>query len=408
MKQAEPALDQVDSSHVDSSQASRPAERVLVLAPLGRDGTLACEVLAGAGLDCVVCPDAADFRRELLGGVGAALLTEEALSSETREVLRGFLEAQPAWSDLPLAFINGARRGERSGRGTAHAKTSQATLQALGPRRNVTLLERPLRPLTLITVMQSALRARRRQYEVRDLLAQLQEANAHLEGRVSERTSEVRRLATQLTLAEGRERNRVAQALHDELQQQLVAVQFPLSSLRKRFSGEDAEVLKEVSELLKGAITTTRQVTSDLSPPVLRGEGLVEALRWLTRRLEARFGLRVSLEAEGATSVPDEAVRALLFSLVRELLFNIAKHAGIDHATLTVREAEDVLTLTVADGGKGFDLAVLDVDGDGTGLGLRSARERLQLFGGDITVASQPGDGTHVTITVPVSALTLD
>ena len=404
MKQAEPALGHVDSSHVDSSQLSRLAERVLVLAPLGRDGTLACEVLAGAELDCVVCSDAADFRRELLGGVGAALLTEEALSSETREVLRGFLEAQPAWSDLPLAFINGAGRSERSGRSTAHTEI----LQALGPRRNVTLLERPLRPLTLITVMQSALRARRRQYEVRELLAQLQEANAHLEGRVSERTSEVRRLATQLTLAEGRERNRVAQALHDELQQQLVAVQFPLSSLRKRFSGEDAEVLKEVSELLKGAITTTRQVTSDLSPPVLRGEGLVEALRWLTRRLEERFGLRVSLEAEGETSVQSEAVRALLFSLVRELLFNVAKHAGIDHATLTVREAEDVLTLTVADGGKGFDRAVLDTEGDGTGLGLRSARERLQLFGGNIAIISQPGDGTHVTITVPVSSLTLD
>ena len=315
-----------------------------------------------------------------------------------------FLDAQPVWSDLPLVLINGVGRGERSGRSTAHTEI----LQALGPHRNVTLLERPLRPLTLITVMQSALRARRRQYEVRELLAQLQEANAHLEGRVSERTSEVRRLATQLTLAEGRERNRVAQALHDELQQQLVAVQFPLSSLRKRLSGEDAEVLKEVSELLKGAITTTRQVTSDLSPPVLRGEGLVEALRWLTRRLEERFGLRVSLEAEGETSVQSEAVRALLFSLVRELLFNVAKHAGIDHATLTVREAEDALTLTVADGGKGFDRAVLDTEGDGTGLGLRSARERLQLFGGNIAIISQPGDGTHVTITVPVSSLTLE
>ncbi len=404
MKQTEPALGQVDSSHVDSSQASHLAERVLVLAPLGRDGTLACEVLAGVELDCVVCPDAAAFRRELLGGVGAALLTEEALSSETREGLGVFLDAQPVWSDLPLVLINGVGRGERSGRSTAHTEI----LQALGPHRNVTLLERPLRPLTLITVMQSALRARRRQYEVRELLAQLQEANAHLEGRVSERTSEVRRLATQLTLAEGRERNRVAQALHDELQQQLVAVQFPLSSLRKRLSGEDAEVLKEVSELLKGAITTTRQVTSDLSPPVLRGEGLVEALRWLTRRLEERFGLRVSLEAEGETSVQSEAVRALLFSLVRELLFNVAKHAGIDHATLMVREAEDALTLTVADGGKGFDLAVLQIDGDGTGLGLRSARERLQLFGGNIIIVSQPGDGTHVTITVPVSSLTLE
>ncbi len=244
--------------------------------------------------------------------------------------------------------------------------------------------------------------------ELADEREELRKLTETLESRVTERTAEVRKLAAQLTLAEGLERNRVAQALHDELQQQLVAIQFPLSSLRKRVTGEDAEGLKEVSELLKGAITTTRQVTSDLSPPVLRGEGLVEALRWLTRRLEERFGLRVSLEAEGETSVRGEAVRALLFSLVRELLFNVAKHADIGHATVTVRETADVLTLTVADGGKGFDLAVLDVDGDGTGLGLRSARERLRLFGGDIEIVSQPGDGTHVTITVPVSALTLD
>ncbi len=236
---------------------------------------------------------------------------------------------------------------------------------------------------------------------------ELRKLNETLETRVSKRTLEVRKLAAQLTLAEGLERNRVAQALHDELQQQLVALQFPLSNLRKRVTGEDAEVLKEVSELLRGAITTTRQVTSDLSPPVLRGEGLVEALRWLTRRLEERFGLRISLEAEGEIGVQGEAVRALLFSLVRELLFNVAKHADIDQASVTVREAEDVLTLTVADGGKGFDLAVLGTDGNGTGLGLRSARERLRLFGGDIEIVSQPGDGTHVTITVPVSSLTL-
>ena len=90
------------------------------------------------------------------------------------------LAAQPPWSDLPLVLLSGHRENR--------SNSYLDTLRALGPRPNVTLLERPLRPPTLVTVMQAALRARRRQYEVRDLLGQLGDANAHLEERVEART----------------------------------------------------------------------------------------------------------------------------------------------------------------------------------------------------------------------------
>ena len=152
------------------------AERVLVLAPAGREGALACEVLSNAGLGCAVLPDMARFC-EALPGVGAALLTEEALSPPAAARLKEALEAQPAWSDLPLVLFVSRGRG-----------AGYPDLQALGPRRNVTLLEKPVRPPTLITVMQAALRARARQYEVRDLLGQLEDANTRLEERVEART----------------------------------------------------------------------------------------------------------------------------------------------------------------------------------------------------------------------------
>ena len=83
------------------------AERILVLAPVGRDGALACKVLLEAGLDCIAYSDAGSFREALLNGAGALLLTEEALSSHTVTLLREVLETQPAWSDLPLVLLSG-------------------------------------------------------------------------------------------------------------------------------------------------------------------------------------------------------------------------------------------------------------------------------------------------------------
>ena len=156
------------------------AGRILVLAPVGRDGALAYKVLSEAGLDCIAYSDAGSFHKALLNGAGALLLTEEALSSQTVTLLKEMLAAQPAWSDLPLVLLSGHRENR--------SNSYLDTLQALGPRPNVTLLERPLRPPTLVTVMRAALRARRRQYEVRDLLGQLGDANAHLEERVEART----------------------------------------------------------------------------------------------------------------------------------------------------------------------------------------------------------------------------
>ena len=187
-------------------------------------------------------------------------------------------------------------------------------------------------------------------------------------------------LSRQLTLAEAQARSRLAQVLHDGLQQQLYAVQFALRDIRLA-AGDNPHVLAQLDRtntLVKEAVQLARTTTTDLSPPVLAGEGLVEALRWLDTDMQRRYGLSVSVKAAGPLTVPDEAVRVLLFNLVRELLFNVVKHAGVEEATVALAEAEEQLSITVSDGGRGFNPATLD--GAATGLGLSGIRQAFRAL----------------------------
>ena len=137
------------------------ALRVLVLAPCGREVAPICEGLAQAGMRTLFCRDALALGEALREGAGAALVTEEALTTETLEVLTTILHAQPRWSELPLLlYLN---LGEPGAACSSAAKTLRA-------RRGVVVLERPLHRATLVSVVRLALDARRRQYEVRDLL----------------------------------------------------------------------------------------------------------------------------------------------------------------------------------------------------------------------------------------------
>ena len=230
-----------------------------------------------------------------------------------------------------------------------------------------------------------------------------------LEHCVEARTQQVRVLAGQLTLAEAREQARLAQVLHDDLQQQLFATQFALREVRQRV-GENAEVLSKLEEanmLLKEAVVIARGTTANLSPPVLRGEGLLEALLWLSSDMKGRYALEVRIEAPIALNIPSEPVRVMLFNLLRELLFNVAKHAEVGAASVVLAEHEDRLELKVSDLGKGFNPALIRQEGHGTGLGLSGVDKRLQLFGGQLRIDSAPGKGTCVSITLPTTSLNL-
>ena len=240
-------------------------------------------------------------------------------------------------------------------------------------------------------------------------ITKAKQVEATLETRVKQRTREVRDLAVQLTLAEATERARLAQLLHDDLQQQLYGVQFTLRDIEKA-AGDNADVLsavKKTRESLKEAVATARTTTANLSPPVLEGEGLAQAFRWLGSDMKERYDLSVKVDAPEPLTFPSEAKRVLLFNLVRELLFNVIKHAGVDEATVSLAQDDEQFVVSVSDLGVGFDPAVLDDEHEGTGLGLSGVRKRLQLFGGHLEVQTTSGEGTRVTVLLPTAALTL-
>jgi DNA-binding NarL/FixJ family response regulator/anti-sigma regulatory factor (Ser/Thr protein kinase) len=163
----------------------------------------------------------------------------------------------------------------------------------------------------------------------------------------------------------------------------------------------------EISDLISDSIETSRSLTAELSPPILRVGGLVPALEWLAGWMQEKQGLAVRVEAQGRVGLMAEDVTALLFQATRELLFNVVKHAGVKAARVQVHRLDGRVHVIVADEGAGFDPAQLRaVGGPSAGFGLFSIRERLDLLGGRMEIHSAPGRGSRFTLVAPASAPT--
>lgn len=230
----------------------------------------------------------------------------------------------------------------------------------------------------------------------------LAEVNETLEQRVQEGTERARLLASSLSRAEQDERRRLSNVLHDDLQQVLYSLQLKLSAAREMLaSGATAEAENRISDMeerLQSAIEITRSLTIDLSPPLLNGDDLDDTLQWLVSYMAQLHELHVTVEVEPTIDVDDD-LRVMLFHIARELLFNVAKHAGVDTATVRVGRADRDLVLTVRDRGRGFDVGA---GAPSEGVGLRHVRERLQLLAGHLDIESGPGDGATVSVRVPL------
>lgn len=234
----------------------------------------------------------------------------------------------------------------------------------------------------------------------------LKEINETLEARVEERTQQVRELALKLTMAEQEERRRVSQILHDDLQQLLYGLQMKTRMIQEKLEAaghpELTEVIAGTRSWLLEAIDTTRQLTVDLSPPILKTEGLADALEWLQRQMHQLHGLEVELHTRRPPHMSNEDLRVLLFQVVRELLFNVKKHADVNQARVELDQADDRILIRVSDMGRGFDPEMVGgSQGEPPGFGLVSIRERLRLLGGGMEIDSSAGFGTSVLVTLP-------
>jgi signal transduction histidine kinase/DNA-binding response OmpR family regulator len=233
--------------------------------------------------------------------------------------------------------------------------------------------------------------------------------NVELEERVSERTSELedsqsrlRALATELNLAEHRERKRIASDLHDHLAQMLVLAKLKVVQAKSKSSLDSplAKLLAQAEEALSQSLSYTRTLVADLSPSVLYESGLPAAITWLAQQMQ-RYDLRVGLEvcAQCAIALPEEQA-VLVFQSVRELLMNVAKHAQSPRADLILECRDNILRVKVRDYGVGFKIEGIDKTGLSPKFGLFSIQERMKALGGSFLLQSEEGKGTLATLSL--------
>ena len=226
---------------------------------------------------------------------------------------------------------------------------------------------------------------------------------------ISERVQseeKIRTLASKLTLVEQEERHRISQVLHDDLQQRLFAVKAQLSFLNDYLEKDQVPAaiyaeLDQIQNSLSEAVAITRNLSIDINPVVLHGEGLAEAMTWLSFRMKEQYGLHIELEAKANFGELDHHMRMLLFQSIRELLFNVVKHAGVLEATVTLEQVNKRGRITVGDDGKGFDAEAV-LKSPTIAHGLLIIRDRLNLLGCEMRLISKPGEGTRVVIEFPM------
>jgi signal transduction histidine kinase len=236
--------------------------------------------------------------------------------------------------------------------------------------------------------------------------------SSHLEAELAQRTAalnnandRLRQLAMETTLIEERERKRLAGELHDSPMQKLALAQIQIIAGARHRDAEGEQQLDTGLELLREALRELRTLQFELSPPQLYQEGLAAALEWLASYAAARFGLNLSFTRPETAPVLDRQLAIVLFQCARELVYNVAKHAGASAGRIELEAWEQTLRLTVSDNGHGFPPALVDQPGSaGGGYGLFSVRERLALLGGSLGVASDAA-GSRVTIHAPLHAL---
>jgi len=272
-----------------------------------------------------------------------------------------------------------------------------------------------VRDITVHKKTEQAIRKARDELETKvgERTAELSEAYAKLHEEVRnrmavelslrERSDQLRALASQLTLAEQRERHRLAKVLHDYLQQLLVAAHLMIDPLDRAENEGVRDSAAKVRDLIRQSLEASRSLTGELSPPRLYQGGLTPALNWLLRWMQENLALDVNLELVGRDAPLTVDLTILIFQAVRELLFNVVKHAKAKSARVQLVERDDQLEVIVADDGVGFDLTHLRPEEQMSGdFGLFSIRERLGYLGGRMEIVSSPGQGSRVSLHIPV------
>ncbi len=237
---------------------------------------------------------------------------------------------------------------------------------------------------------------------------ELQNVNKALNQQAKERRfyqNKLRALTFQLLHTEERERRRIATGIHDNIVQELVFAKNQLSELLKNGNLENRRnELENLRELLGQAISETRTLTFEISPPVLYELGLVPAIEWYAEEFKSKHGLEISVVDDGTEKPIGEDNRNILFQSVRELFTNVIKHAAAHQVKITIKEEGNKLSIVFEDNGKGFDSSkIFNTMDKFSGFGLFNVRERLDYMGGEFYLESEIGKGTTIILKAPLN-----
>lgn len=209
-------------------------------------------------------------------------------------------------------------------------------------------------------------------------------------------------LAIELSLAEERERNRIAGELHDQVGQRLLLGKMKLEVLANRLpNGVRERDVTEIRTLLEQTLKDIRSLTFQIRPPLLATAGLESAIQWLGEELQEDFGLQLEYLDDHQPKPLSYEVRSVVFQAVRELLLNVVKHAGTKKARVSLEREAGFIMISVADDGIGIDNTTNQHNRDG-GFGLFNVQQRIAYLGGELILESLPGKGTRIAITVPL------
>ncbi len=380
------------------------SERVLVCAPFGRDGSLIQKHLLSAGVVAEVCSSAQELSAAIGEGAGAAVISDEALSADSVECLRGEFARHAPWSDFPVIIMT-------SGGDTTH--DSRLRLRLLEPLGNVSLLERPLRTATLISSVRTALRARRRQYQLAAYLAER-----------DEKEREIVRQNEALLKANG-ELEEFAYVSSHDLQEPLRMINIYTQLLVREFAGQ-SETAQTYAKFIDGGVTRMEKLLSDLltySRTIHSDTARVDSTDLSKSLAQALATLNIRIEENGADiefqELPkvagDEAQLAQVF---QNVLSNALKYRRKDLSPKIVIAAEQQgqeWVVSIKDNGIGFDQQYarrifglfkrLHKDEyPGTGLGLAICHRIVERCGGRMWAEGRPGEGSTFYLAFPVTA----
>lgn len=216
-----------------------------------------------------------------------------------------------------------------------------------------------------------------------------------------QRAEYIQQLAMELTKAEERERQRISSLLHDDLQQMLAYLKIKLYNLIK---GQKSKIVgfDETTDIIDNCIERCRSLSHELKPFVSQQKDFIEALKWICRQMQERYGLEVSLKTKADPQIKSSVLSSLLVRSIRELLFNVVKHSGEKQAFINVHVKNRYMLISVDDSGKGCDPGELRAKKEkDIAFGLADIEERVNFLGGYMDVESTPGNGFKVILWVP-------